>query len=303
MIKSENAVIPSVTIAQMAKALGETPTDKDVFVYNRGTAIGKVAIEYPFRPDHYSIILVNCGTCEFQNNLKKELKTVDDMLIIAPYSWNQMMSISKDFQAQMVSFSMDFQMKTGLNRQHIESFDFFLNGQSKIIRLGSEEAATISAAIVLLKEKLISGMNPYRPDLTMHAFCLLMFELMAIVKHQSNLSKNQLSRQEAYALRFVKLLTQHVKTVRNLSFYADFLGITADYLTKITKITLQHSASALIDEAVIQESKILLHGSTLSIAQIADQMSFTNQFHFSKFFKNKTGHTPSSYRKKEVSWN
>lgn len=286
----------------MAVALGEIHTGTDLFVYDKGASVGKIPIEYPFRLDHYSIILVTAGHCKFQINLQTELKVKDDLLIIAPQSWNQIISISEDFQAQMISFTVDFQMKTGLSRQHTESFDFFLNEQSKKITLAPEAATIVSRGIVLVKEKCDAKPTPYKRDLIVHSFCLLMFEMMTVVKFQLNLTKNQLNRHEAYALRFVKLLTQHIKTARNLAFYADKLGISSDYLTRITKLTLCHSASALIDEAVIQESKILLHSSTLSIAQIADQMSFANQFHFSKFFKKKTGNTPSAYRKVEVQW-
>lgn len=287
----------------MALALGEIHTGTDLFVYDKGASVAKIPVEYPFRLDHYSIILVTAGHCEFQINLQTEVKAKNDLLIIAPQSWNQIISISKDFQAQMVSFTVDLQMKTGLSRQHTESFDFFLNEQSKKITLAPEAAAIISRGIVLVKEKCDVQSSPYKPDLIIHAFCLLMFEMMTVVKFQLNLTRNQLSRHEAYALRFVKLLTRHIKTARNLTFYADQLGISADYLSRITKLTLHQPASALIEEAVIQESKILLHSSALSIAQIADQMSFANQFHFSKFFKKKTSYTPSAYRKMEVHWN
>lgn len=286
----------------MAVALGERAITADLFVYDKGSSVGKIPIEYPFRLDHYSIILVTAGHCAFQINLRTELKTKDDLLIIAPQSWNQIMSISEDFQAQMVSFTVDFHLKAGLNRRHIDSFEFFLNEQSKKISLRPEAAILISRGIVLVKEKCTAEPTPYKRDLIVHAFCLLMFEMMTAVKFELNLTKDQLSRQETYALRFVKLLTQHIRTARNLAFYADQLGISSDYLSKITKLIFHHPASVLIDETVIQESKILLYSSTLSIAQIADQMSFANQFHFSKFFKKKTSYTPSAFRKMQVHW-
>jgi AraC family transcriptional regulator, transcriptional activator of pobA len=41
----------------------------------------------------------------------------------------------------------------------------------------------------------------------------------------------------------------------------------------------------------------LLKNASLSIAQIAEELHFSDQFSFSKFFKRESGLTPSEYRK------
>jgi AraC-like DNA-binding protein len=48
---------------------------------------------------------------------------------------------------------------------------------------------------------------------------------------------------------------------------------------------------------VIVEAKSLLRDPSLTIAQVADMLYFSDQFFFSKFFKRYTGITPSDYRK------
>jgi AraC-like DNA-binding protein len=57
------------------------------------------------------------------------------------------------------------------------------------------------------------------------------------------------------------------------------------------------TAGDLIDEMVITEAMILLNDPACSIGQVAVLLQFSDQFFFSKFFKNKTGLTPSEYRK------
>ena len=57
------------------------------------------------------------------------------------------------------------------------------------------------------------------------------------------------------------------------------------------------TAGDYIDELVIVEAKNLLRDPSLTIAQVADRLYFTDQFIFSKFFKRYTGITPSDYRK------
>jgi AraC family transcriptional activator of pobA len=139
--------------------------------------------------------------------------------------------------------------------------------------------------------------HPFRDELILHSFSLLMFEISAILKKHLSVTANQLSRNEALSLCFLKLLSQNVTTERSVQFYADQLAVTPNYLNKLSKKTLHKTAGSFIDEMVIQESKMLLHQSSLSIAQVAEKLFFNDQFQFSKFFKNKTGLSPSAYRK------
>jgi AraC-like DNA-binding protein len=46
------------------------------------------------------------------------------------------------------------------------------------------------------------------------------------------------------------------------------------------------------------EAKVLLNDGALSIAQIAEELHFSDQFFFSKFFKRNAGVTPSQYRRR-----
>jgi AraC-like DNA-binding protein len=52
----------------------------------------------------------------------------------------------------------------------------------------------------------------------------------------------------------------------------------------------------MIDEIVIMEAKIMLDDLGLSVATVAEQLQFSDQFFFSKFFKKHTGITPSKYK-------
>ena len=47
----------------------------------------------------------------------------------------------------------------------------------------------------------------------------------------------------------------------------------------------------------VETAQALLHETGLSVAEIADQLSFTDQFYFSKTFKQWTGSSPSTFRR------
>jgi AraC-like DNA-binding protein len=52
-----------------------------------------------------------------------------------------------------------------------------------------------------------------------------------------------------------------------------------------------------INDALITESKILLHKPDNAIQQVADELNFADQSSFGKFFRKHTGLTPREYRK------
>jgi len=240
---------------------------------------------------------VTSGECETQFDLVSHTQKRNDLIVIVPGTMNEFISVSEDYHFKLVSFSADFPIKLGINQQHAEAFSFFTRQHSIILSLTEEESLVISAQIDLLNQKISVMDHPFRAELIIHSFTLLMFEISALIKNHFSIAGNQLSRNEAFSLHFLRLLSQHIATERSVQFYADQLAVTPNYLNKLSKKTLHKTARAFIDEMVIQESKILLHKSSLSISQIAEKLCFKDQFHFSKFFKKKTGLNPSAYRK------
>jgi AraC-like DNA-binding protein len=92
-------------------------------------------------------------------------------------------------------------------------------------------------------------------------------------------------------------LSKHYKQQHSVKFYADALFITPKYLSQITKEVTGNTAGYLIDEMVMIEAKLLLNNASLSVAQIADELNFADQFVFSKFFKRNNKPDTSEYRR------
>jgi AraC family transcriptional activator of pobA len=47
---------------------------------------------------------------------------------------------------------------------------------------------------------------------------------------------------------------------------------------------------------LVEKAKELLLGSQASVSEIAYSLGFEHLSHFTRFFKNKTGHTPRNFR-------
>jgi AraC-like DNA-binding protein len=96
--------------------------------------------------------------------------------------------------------------------------------------------------------------------------------------------------------QFIGLVAKYHTQYRNVAFYADQLCLTPKYMSKLIKTATGKSAPEWIDAYVILEAKNLLKYSSDTIKQIVFKLNFPNQSVFYKFFKSRTGMTPSEYR-------
>jgi len=83
---------------------------------------------------------------------------------------------------------------------------------------------------------------------------------------------------------------------REVEAYAKRLGYSARTLTRATLALAGVTAKGFVDARVLLEGKRLLAHSTLTVAQIAYQLGFTEATNFAKFFKRGTGSGPAAFR-------
>lgn len=96
--------------------------------------------------------------------------------------------------------------------------------------------------------------------------------------------------------KFYALCIEEHAHHHNIEYYANKLNITARYLYKICKETLQMTPKQCIDYMVSGDAKKLLLTTTLTNQQISNELSFRDQAAFGQFFKRNVGMTPSEFR-------
>ncbi len=96
---------------------------------------------------------------------------------------------------------------------------------------------------------------------------------------------------------FFVLLSHHYMTRHNVSFYAESLSITSDYLSVLMREYIGKSPKEIIDEKLVLAMKALLEGTSLSIKNITDRLHYEDSSHLCKVFRRHTGMSPVQYRK------
>ena len=96
--------------------------------------------------------------------------------------------------------------------------------------------------------------------------------------------------------KFMFSLAKNCKTHRKVEFYAAEQCLTPRYFSSVVRNVSGEHATCWIRRAVLIEAKKLLTNSTLTMQQIADELSFPNPSFFGQFFKRNMGMTPKAYR-------
>ncbi len=189
-----------------------------------------------------------------------------------------------------------------LNRIHVDTQDVIsiyhgFMGEP-CITVDPDEASYINDLSKLMRATLAGDATTANRDRVLAALFAAMFHyVMGIIPKHTFVGQADVSNHtDELFNRFVVLLREHCRTQRSVEFYAAQMGITPKYLSLILKKKSGRNASKLIDEAVVYEAKRLLKYSGLSIGEISDNLNFTSQSFFGKYFKQRVGVSPSRYK-------
>ena len=103
-------------------------------------------------------------------------------------------------------------------------------------------------------------------------------------------------RAETILKDFVKLLQENIEKHTNVGFYAEKLCISKQYLSLIVKEKTMVSIGTVISALRAEVASGLLRNPDLSIQQIANRLSFSDQSSLGKFFRKHSGMSPLKYR-------
>jgi AraC-like DNA-binding protein len=94
----------------------------------------------------------------------------------------------------------------------------------------------------------------------------------------------------------MSLVSEHFKTEREIEFYANKLCVSKKYLSSLLKQETGMTALEWIERYVVLYAKSCLTSTTMTIQQISDELEFSSQSVFGKYFKRVEGVSPKAYR-------
>lgn len=123
---------------------------------------------------------------------------------------------------------------------------------------------------------------------------LFLLRLERNAQHQ-NQQKN-ISNQYNTFVQFKNLVETHYTKTRNVMDYADMMLISTKQLNQVVKDYTLTTAKTFIDNYIILETKRAIVSTQKSFKEIAFDIGFDEVTNFTKFFKNKMGISPKTFR-------
>lgn len=96
--------------------------------------------------------------------------------------------------------------------------------------------------------------------------------------------------------KFRQLVEQYYKTHKKVNFYAEQLSVSSRTLQLATSQVLGKTPKDCISNRIILEAKRMLAYDTFSVKEIAAFINYEEPSNFVKFYKEKTGMTPTEFR-------
>lgn len=298
----EGNTLLDISLARFKGFFPDSPRvsyDDDFYVMDIKLSEDSQPLGHPCRFDGYMLLYCVKGRIRLNVNLTEY--HIDEGMIFMNVPGNiirvnEILDVPKeDVRYVCVAMSKEF-----LQGMHLDANKIFNEGMSMMekpsVRLNEKEIDTVRCGLEIVTRVLASD-SPYKKEALLSLLSSMFYMLMGVwARRGESVELAQSSRSKLIFDQFIKLVTEYHTQYRNVGFYADKLCLTPKYLSKLIKNATGRSAPEWIDQYVILEAKNLLKYSGETIKEIVYRLNFPNQSVFYKFFKARTGMTPSQYR-------
>lgn len=251
----------------------------------------------PMRLNGLLIFLVTKGAIKISIDYINYKVEANSLLIIMPDHIAQFHSFTDDLEGKILAISKTFLETANYTKTPPPMLQYMYVRKNPCTKLEEEDTNTLVDAFLYLKNRQKIKKHHYLREVIQNAVLGFLLELGNIFRERQDLVPPQLSRKEELFEQFLRLLFEYGKVEHRVTFYADKLFITSQYLSSILKELSGKPANKWIEDTLILEAKLLLKAPQATVQQVADALHFSDQSTFGKFFKKHMGMSPSEYRK------
>ena len=264
-----------------------------------GTDINKELLglytNFPVRLKCEVFVLCIEGTVEATLNLNKIQVYPHSLVTLPPGSIFQVNSIEGELKIYILGFSSQY---IDENQHSHFLLDTMYHTLGKPVCSLNEKGVQIAESYFKLMIDLYENLpDKAKKEVAFNLYSDIHKGISLLYQSISNERAN-LSKSEMICRNFGQLVIQHYQNNRNVSWYAEKLGISHAHLCTIVKQITGHTCVEIIASMVIMDAKSQLKSTNLSIQEISDSLNFANMSFFGKYFKRNVGMSPLEYRNK-----
>ncbi len=184
--------------------------------------------------------------------------------------------------------------------KHIKDYSFFSYEINEALHLSKKERATINDCLQKIETEIDLNIDKHSKTLIVSNIELLLNYCMRFYDRQF-ITRSHVNK--GILVRFENLLNDYFKSglgqtlgLPTVAYCAGQLHISPNYFGDLIKKESGNTALDYIQSRVIDEAKGKIFDRDKSIHEIAAELGFKYQQHFTRLFKQKVGVTPKEYR-------
>lgn len=198
-----------------------------------------------------------------------------------------------------IVFHPDLLNRTSLGK-NISRYEFFDYTSNEALHLSVAEIEIFRGVLSMIQQELNRSIDKHSKELIVNNielllnYCLRFYDRQFITREEIN---------HSVVKKFTALLDQYIANQAqqegfpSVAYFADKCCYSPKYFGELVKTETGHTAKDFISDRMLSAAKQLLNDESLSIKAVSQQLGFEYPQHFVRFFKAKTGQTPSDYRK------
>ena len=250
-------------------------------------------LHFPYKIDKVTQIVVTRGRFSCIVDLRTYSLDAPAVALFLPGQVVESFETDDDFTGFGIMMSSDFTDSMNLpislqERLFIKNTQFY--------SISSEVVDVLSSVYRQVSSLIKQHDNPYKEDIIRHLFSAYYYGL-GYYMHGLQSKPSSLTAQQEKCEKFMSLVSEHFKTEREIEFYANKLCVSKKYLSSLLKQETGMTALEWIERYVVLYAKSCLTSTTMTIQQISDELEFSSQSVFGKYFKRVEGVSPKAYRR------
>ena len=193
----------------------------------------------------------------------------------------------------------DFLFGTSL-AQSIKKYPFFKYWVREALFVSEKEEGIVQDILTRIQAEYQANLDQFSQQIIINQLELLLsyaerfYQRQFLTRKKSN--HQLLERLERYLDDHFGDETTTAEGLPSVHDLAEYLHVSADYLSSMLKSLTGQTTQQHIHNKVIELAKVKLSVTALSVSEIAYTLGFEHPQSFSKFFKAKTNQTPVEFR-------
>jgi len=275
--------------------MGEKKVNTDLKVLTTKDVRKAFVMNQSFVPSFAGSLFIRKGYLKVRYKFNEHLVEECNVLFLNRLVVIEFLEISADAELMMIVIENGFQHRVPIRFSKLDMIQYFATSPFLQLSFNENEFEEIWQVLEIMENRQHQQDYQFTVDL-LHTLLVSVSYMMAKQIGENAAVKSQVeSRSEKLAVEFIHLLHIHFREQHNLRFYAQRLGVTSKHLSENLKKVTGFTGRELINMALICEAKMLLVNDNLKVGVISEQLNFSDQFSFSKFFKRLTSSSPTEY--------